>query len=583
MYGVETPRLCRGRCHVQGTAEGSVLSSDVELSFFGGVDPATGEIVDRHHPLSGKILTGTILVIPGGRGSCSGSAVMLELLLNGRGPKAVVFERDDDILALGVVVAEELFGVSIPVVVLDRDDFKAVQQSGFVRICDETIAVGGADLLGPVGGTPALPMTSVALSERDLDLLEGSGRRAASVAMRIITRVAEIQRAPRLVDVSQAHVDACIYTGPGSLMFAEKMRDWGGRVAVPTTLNSISVDRQRWRAQGIDPSLAVPSAKLADIYVELGASPTFTCAPYLLDPTPDFGASIAWSESNAVAFANSVLGARTLKYPDFLDVAVALTGRAPFSGPYLDTNRKAALRINVAEISKPDDAYFPLLGYSVGAISGNRIPVVTGLEHLSVDFDDLKGFAAAFATVSSAPMFHIVGVTPEAAAAANIADGDTTVPLVELERQHLAADWAELNTSMERKVDLISLGNPHFSLTEMRRLASLCRGKRKNENVAFVVTTSRAVYNSAANEGLILPLEDFGVRVITDTCWCMITEPIIPTAARTIMTNSGKYAHYGPGLTGRKFHFGSLAACVDAACSGENDNALPNWLATSMT
>jgi predicted aconitase len=157
--------------------------------------------------------------------------------------------------------------------------------------------------------------------------------------MQIVTEAASIYSADRLVGVTKAHIDGCIYTGNGGLAFAERLRDWGGSVVVPTTLNAISVDQRRWRTQGVDERFGVPASRLAEAYVEMGAMPTFTCAPYLLDARPQRDEQVVWAESNAVVYANSVLGARTMKYPDYLDICIALTGRAPLAGCHLDEGR----------------------------------------------------------------------------------------------------------------------------------------------------------------------------------------------------------------------------------------------------
>ncbi len=578
-----------GTAFVHGGAAGEIIASDVELSFWGGVDPATGEVIDRHHPLSGRILTGKILTIPGGRGSCSGSGVILELLLNGKGPAAMVVERADDILTLGVMIAEEVFGKSIPVVVLDPEDFRQVMTARYARVDGARVACGeGLEALQAIRDPrrdprrdsrgPSEPVASrMMLTEADRAFLAGAYGKAAQVAMKIVLRMAELQGADRLIDVTQAHIDGCVYTGPGSLKFAQQLRDWGGKVAVPTTLNSISVDHRRWRAQGIDPAFGEPASELGDAYVDMGARPTFTCAPYLLDSAPRRGEQIVWAESNAVVYANSVLGARTMKYPDYLDICIALTGRAPLAGCHVGSSRRASLRVNLPKLENPDDAFYPLLGYHVGLLAANRIPVIAGLEQASPSKDDLKAFGAAFATTSSAPMFHIAGVTPEAATL-NDATGGADVPAIDVSLEDLTRSWDELSNAQEPSVDLVSLGNPHFSFDECRALAALCRGRTKHEDVTMVVTCGRATHDRAREAGIAQELERFGVQFVTDTCWCMIVEPVIPRRAATIMTNSGKYAHYGPGLTGRRFHFGSLAACVDAACTGAASGQRPLWL-----
>ena len=562
-----------------------IIASDQELSFWGGVDPRTGTVIDQHHPLCGQVLTGTVLAIPGGRGSCSGSGVMLELLLNGKGPAALLLERADDILTLGVVVAEAVFGQSIPVVTLAPEDFQQVRVANRARVSGNLVAYAGkhgalADLPASTCA-PAAKETGIQLSDRDQALLEGAHGRAARVAMEILLRMAALQGARELVDVTRVHVDGCLYTGPGGLQFAQQLRDWGGQVAVPTTLNAISVDYRHWRTQGMDPTFGEPASQLADAYASMGAMPTFTCAPYQLDEPPAHGEQIAWAESNAVIYANSVLGARTLKYPDYLDICVALTGRAPLAGCHSAEHRRAQVRIRLPTMTGLDDAFYPLLGHHVGMLAGDRVPLVTGLERAEPSADDLKAFSAAFATTASTPMFHMLGVTPEAITLEQVLSGLDAIPTVNVTPAELRASWANLDSATHATVDLVSLGNPHFSFQECERLATLVRDRTKHQDMKVVVTCGRNTHDRARRAGLVRELEAFGVEFVTDTCWCMIIEPLIPPAAVTIMTNSAKYAHYGPGLTGRAFRFGSLDDCVEAACTGQADHDLPPWLAPS--
>ncbi|MCT4654329.1 MAG: aconitase X [Cohaesibacter sp.] len=571
-----------GSTFVSGSAQGPLLCSDLELSFWGGVNPAKGEVIDRHHPLCGQELEDKILVLPGGRGSCSGSSVILEMLLNGKGPKALVVSRPDDIITLGVVVAREIFNRSIPVVMLEADDFKKLFSYSYARIDGERIICGN-DLALCDGSydQPAVASfeeEALELSERDRQILDGAEGQAAQTAMRVIVQMAVLAGAERLIDVAQVHIDACVYVGQASLAFAQELCRMGGKVAVPTSLNSLSVDYNCWRAQGIDPQLGEPATALAKAYTDMGARSTFTCAPYLLETAPLKGEQIAWAESNAVVFANSVLGARTMKYPDFLDVCIALTGRAPCAGPHLDQYRQATLCVRVGNIQKVDDAFYPLLGYQVGMLAANRIAVVDGTAHLSPSVDDLKAFGAAFATVSSALMFHIAGVTPEAMTVAEATGHDSLVEVVSLEPADLASSWEALNKADAGPVDLVSLGNPHFSLGEFRALAALCEGKVKSPSCEMVITAGREIIAQAQEAGYLAVIERFGARIVSDTCWCMIEEPVIPKTAQVILTNSAKYAHYGPGITGRAFRLGSLSGCVTAAISGAVDDNRPDWM-----
>lgn len=569
-----------GRSLVDGCASAPLLYAEVGLSFWGGVDPFSGEVIDRHHPLSGECLAGRVLAIPSGRGSCTGSSVLMELISNGHAPAALVLAEADEILTLGVLVAQTLFQRSLPVLCIGKEAFGQLRGKAFARVDGTGLSLYDStpdDTPAPRNDRPTEDAhSSIELTAHDRALLDGSQGKAAQVAMQIVLRMAHIQGAKYLVDITQAHIDGCIYTGPASLRFAQQLVAWGAKVRVPTTLNSISVDQRRWRELGIDPALGVPASELGDAYMAMGAQLSFTCAPYLLDSAPKAGEQIVWAESNAVVYANSVLGARTLKYPDYLDICIALTGRAPLIGCHLEDQRKARLHIEVPPLSNLDDSFYPLLGYHIGALAGSRIPLVSGLQQQHPDLDDLKAFGAAFATTSAAALFHIAGVTPEALDPTRVIDGP--LPVLKLSLEELRLSWQELNSARDARVDVVSLGNPHFSLSEFARLASLCQGLHRHPDVVLAITCGRTVLEQARVAGHIAVIEAFGAVIISDTCWCMLGEPVIPPAARNLMTNSGKYAHYAPGLVGRRVHFASLAECVDAACSATASGRLPQWL-----
>ncbi|MFC3057909.1 cis-3-hydroxy-L-proline dehydratase [Paenirhodobacter populi] len=554
-----------GRFIVTGPAEGRVLAADQGLSFWGGVDPATARVIDAHHPWAGEDIRGRVLVMPTSRGSCSGSGVLLDLALNGRAPAALIFREGEDVLTLGALVSGLLFGRGIAVVRLNEAAFAAAMRADRLEVTEDGLRIGALSIpLSP------LPRSDLALSDHDRALRDGAGGEAARLAMEILIAMAAQQGAPELIDVTQAHIDGCIYASPANLSFAEMMLAKGARVRVPTTMNAISVDHAHWRAQGVAAAFGAAAARLADAYVEMGAAPSFTCAPYLLDTAPGADEAVGWAESNAVIFANSVLGARTVKHPDFLDLCIAMTGRAPRSGVYLADQRRAGKVLHVTPPKGADDAFWPILGYLAGLHAPDVVPLITGLEALPASRDDLKALCAAFGTTSAAPMLHVAGHTPEA----------HLPPLpgasrVDLTRADFAQVWQDFNRAPET-IDLVAFGSPHFSLTECRALAGLLTGRRA-DRVAVIVTLSRDVLRAARAEGLLDRFATFGIRTVPDLCWCSISEPVFPPSARVLMTNSGKYAHYAPGLSGRAVRFGSLRACVAAACTGLAPS-LPDWL-----
>lgn len=538
-----------------GEAHAPVLWADEGLSFWGGVDAATGRIIDALHPLHGQSVAGRAVALPTSRGSCTGSGILLELALNGHAPAALIFAEPEDVITLGALIAAKLFDRPIPVLRADADAFAALSKAGEIRIGAGEVALDDRKVPLSVsnGAGPAL-------SDADRAMLEGDHGDAVRTSMEIVCAMATIQGAERLIDIDRAHIDGCIYASPANLTFAERMADLGCQVRVPTTTNAISVDREAWREQGVPAAFGTPAAALADAYLRMGCEGTFTCAPYLRDDAPALGQAIAWAESNAVIYANSVLGARTVKHPDFLDLCIAVTGRAPCSGVYMDAIRAPRRILRIEAPDRIDDVFWPLLGHLAGRLAPDRIPRIEGLEMAQPSRDDLKALCAAFGTTSAAPMLHLAGHTPEAAMAA--AGGTDTIKVT---ASDLAKDWDAMDTGGER-IDLVAIGSPHASESECGALADALGGRRVT--VLTIVTCARDTVGALAKSGVLAALTGSGVRVIPDICWCSISEPVFPPAAKTLMTNSAKYAHYAPGLSGRAVRFGGLAACVDAALTG---------------
>lgn len=503
-------------------------------------------------------------MMPSTRGSCTGSGVLLDLALNGMAPAALIFSQTEDVVTLGALIADKMFDHPLPVLRLPPEDWERLRKEPEVKITPTKLTAPGFTL--PLVGSKE---TRPELSAADQAMMTGADGDATKLAMEIICAMAENQGAKRLIDVAQAHIDGCIYASSANLIFAEKMADMGARVRVPTTMNAISVDREHWQAQGVPASFGRPAARLADAYVRMGCQNTFTCSPYLLDTAPEKGEMIAWAESNAVIYANTVLGARTAKHPDFLDLCIAMTGRAPLSGVYLDQHRFAQRIIHVDIPEGFDDAFWPLIGYLAGKVSPDRIPLLKGLREAKPTPENLKAMCAAFGTTSAAPMLHVEGVTPEAHFVSPTAD------TVSITRNDMVDGWKSLNDGPDA-VDLVAVGSPHASLEECRAFADALRGGKAVTTT--IITAGRQVIAAAREDGTLQRLEAAGVQVIPDLCWCSISEPVFPVAAKALMTNSGKYAHYGPGLSGRAVRFGSLASCAEAAKTGHIAQGLPTWL-----
>ncbi len=420
---------------------------------------------------------------------------------------------------------------------------------------------------------------NVTLDECDRQMLDGQCGEAARLAMSVIGRMADVVGAEELMDVSQAHIDACGLLSDGGLELAETLARGGGRVCVPTTLNMGPLDIQGWRAWGVQEDFAAKALRQADAYAAMGCVPTWTCAPYQGYLTPRFGQQIAWGESNAIAYANSVLGARTERYGDFMDICAAITGRVPRHGLHRAENRRGQVLLRLVGFGDEHlaaDVFYPVLGHLLGPLAGERLPVIDGLPPTATD-DQLKALCAAAASSGAIALFHAVGLTPEAPSHEAAFQGHPPEETIEVGPEGWRAARDDLSTAEEgAPLDLVTLGCPHFSYDEFRRLAAAFEsqgGKRVHDGVAFIITTSRQAYALAESRGILDELLDLGVRVTRDTC--LFHTPIVPPATKTAMTNSGKFAYYAPGELNVNVAFGTLGECVRSAtarrvCRGES-------------
>ena len=414
---------------------------------------------------------------------------------------------------------------------------------------------------------------ALTLTEHEQAMLAGEHGPAVALSMRIITELGRIRGATELVDIDSVHIDGCIFYGQAGLDFAQKLVALGGAVRVPTTVNVGSVDlihphlilqnteRERWVAQG--------GRDLMQAYVDLGCRQTWTCAPYQMDSRPEVGRHIAWAESNAIVFANSVLGARTDRYGDFVDVAAAITGKAPRGGLHLDAERQGDVVLDCTSLSPKTlalDVTYPVLGYLAGAIAGTTNPVFVGLPS-DVSEDALKAVGAAAASSGGVALFHVVGRTPEAPTLEVALGTNIDAPVHHITAQRLNAARQELSTAREDKLDAVSLGTPHASVDEIAEAhAAIVGGPPLMEGVAFYISTGRSVFPEAERRGLVKPLEDWGVTFVLDTCTYVTS--ILRPGTRTVMTNSGKWAHYAPGNMGVDVVLATLSECVESATTG---------------
>lgn len=406
------------------------------------------------------------------------------------------------------------------------------------------------------------------LSDRDQAMLDGVCGVGAQRAMRIVTRTADVMCASRLIDIQSAHIDGCLYHGKTSLDFVELFVAAGARVTVPTTLNVGSLDLIHPELYHGDRAVETDAKRLMEAHLTLGCESSFTCAPYQLKHRPKKGDQIAWAESNAIVFANSVLGARTSRYGDFLDLAAAITGRAPYAGLHVEENRAAHILFEVADFSNlpSRDIYFAALGLLIGKVSGAVVPAITGLPHNTTE-DELKALGAAAASTGAVALFHAVGITPEAPTLDAAFQGRPVQKVVGVTLNDLDEIRQAFNSGREGdELVAVSLGTPHFSMKEFEKLARVLDGFSGRPRADFYVNTSRFILWQMEETGLAQKFEERGIQIVVDTC-TYIT-PVMKRLSGLVMTNSGKWAAYAPANIGVTVAFGSIHECVQSAFEG---------------
>lgn len=405
------------------------------------------------------------------------------------------------------------------------------------------------------------------LTAEENSWLEGACGPGVAMAMRILVDMGRILGADRLIPITSSHIDGCLYHGPAGVAFAERLVEGRAQVVVPSTLNVGAVDLRRPDRMLLSEEDHALALRLMRAYEALGCKPTWTCAPYQAGHRPAQGQDIAWAESNAVVFVNSVLGARTNRYGDFMDICCAVTGRAPRYGLHLPENRAARLVVTTDGLSdrlKSMEAFYPVLGAWLGRESGGEIAVIDGLPSSTTE-DQLKGLGAAAASTGSVALFHVAGVTPEAPTLKTALQGRAPARVVALTPEMVRTARDSLSTVAGERLDVVALGSPHFSEAEIDAFEAALAGRTTRAPV--YICTGRHVADRLAEAGRLEGLEARGVEIVIDTC--VVATPILKGGpGGVLMTNSGKFAHYGPANTGYESVFGTLGDCVESAVAG---------------
>jgi predicted aconitase len=387
------------------------------------------------------------------------------------------------------------------------------------------------------------------LTEEETRMLNGEQGEAVRKAMEILVALGESFDAERLVPINNVHMA-------------------GSSVLVAEEAGTRFVDPTQWEAIGIPESDSILQTRLTDAYAGMGANSCNTCIPYLVGNSPRFGEHMAWGESSAVVYANSVCGARTNREGGPSGLASALTGRTPEYGFHLKKNRYGKFLVKV-ETPLRDMTDYGTLGYFTGRIAGQDTPVFTGVP-TDPTLEQLKALSAALASSGSVSMFHAVGVTPEAPTLEEAFGGrEPGTVLVFGDAEKIQAE-AALNREPSDHVDWILVGCPNASVEEIREVADALRGKKVHQDVALWVTTAGAMYAMAERNGYIKTITDAGGIVVRETCPFLARSRVIAPKKgyKTLTTNSAKMAFYAPGQFGLPTHYGNLDRVMKAAIQG---------------
>lgn len=382
-------------------------------------------------------------------------------------------------------------------------------------------------------------------------MLRGENGVMVQKSMDLLVTLGEVFEAKKLGKVTSVHVSGVSYKNIGDpgLEFLEDWANKGASAIVHSTMNPCAMDIKRWREFGINERFAMKQICLVNSLKKMGIEESLTCVPYLIGNKPKMGEHIAWAESSAIAYANSVLGARTNREGGPTALASAVTGRTPIFGYHLDEQRRPTHEVFVKdEIRGVLD--YSALGYYLGKLE-QCVPLFRGLKNPSLQ--ELKALSAGIAASGSVALYHIQGITPEAK------KFDGRYERVDVDKKGLEGTIEKLSTGEE--YEHICIGCPHCSLEEIAEIADMIRGRRMRKKLW--IFTSSAICREAEQKGYFDAIERAGGKVISDTC--MVVAPIKDMGVLGMMTNSCKAAHYVPNTCGVPVTLNNLEGCVEAA------------------
>jgi hypothetical protein len=391
------------------------------------------------------------------------------------------------------------------------------------------------------------------LTKEEEKMMNGKMGKASQKAMEILVALGDIYGAEKLIEISSVQIAGVSYhnLGDAGIEFLNEFAE-DGHVRVLTTLNPAGMDMENWRQLGISEDFAEKQKVVIDAFSKLGVITSCTCTPYLIGNLPRFREHVAWSESSAVTFVNSVIGARTNREGGPSALAAAIVGKTPAYGLHLDENRVPDVNIDVkARLKSVSD--WGALGYSIGKKAENKIAYITGIKKATID--ELKSFSASLVTYGAKPLFYIRNITPEKA--------KKPAAKITITEDDLKEAYKAVNDEGE-DIDFVSIGCPHASIAEIAEVARLLNGRKVKTE--FWITTARSTKQLADLRGYTKTIEEAGAKFACDTCLA-----VAPLKGRfkSVATNSAKGCFYARGTNQMKTKLGDTAKCIEAAVSGK--------------
>lgn len=418
------------------------------------------------------------------------------------------------------------------------------------------------------------------LTDYEKEMLDGKYGEVRQKALQTLCDLSAFFDVEEFVEIVGCHDDSTVYAGEAQVAFAEMLAEKGGKFSVPTTTNSVCCDLNRWAAQKHDIVSMSATKRIEASHIQLGAIPTWSCAPYHVGVAPSFGQQFAAAESNVICYYNSIIGARTNRYAGPLELLCGIAGRAPYYGLHKKENRYAQGLVKLGEDIKQeyftDENIYNLVSYAFGSIVRDRIWAIDGLPSKGLTNEILKQFSATACSSGGIALFHMIGITPEAQTMEQAFNGKKPEEVVEIHLSDLLEAENQLTNPEVTDIDAVLLGCPHASYNEAVMIRDLFQGRKVNDHVKCWLITPRSALDRLKDSGVYEDLIRLGIEVYCDGCILEARDENL--GFNSMMSYSGKFGTYCFSMHhGIQPVFGSMKDCVETAVAGRVVKEAKPW------